>query len=323
VIAGLVAAAGGAETPSALLRQADALRHANASLSGRSHAALLGLYSLDSQLARAQARLDALRAEASRIERERSLVRSQLGVAHQVLRMSQRQLAFRLRALYEQPAADALAIVLGAQSLDEAITSLDDLSRAAQQNRRVAAESSKARVSLTRLSRRLSARDAQVHALERDAERTTAALRSARVAREQYIRGLSSQRRLNVSQIAQLDTRAQAAVAMNPAVTASTPAVISPTPAAPTPGGGRTITVSATGYALGGTTATGIPVGWGVVAVDPSVIPLGTRMSIPGYGSGVAADTGSAVQGATIDLWFPTTAQALAWGRRTVTITLY
>jgi len=66
-----------------------------------------------------------------------------------------------------------------------------------------------------------------------------------------------------------------------------------------------------------------MPVGWGIIAVDPSVIPLGTRMEIPGYGTGVAADTGSAVQGATIDLWFPTSAQALAWGRRTVTITLY
>jgi len=63
--------------------------------------------------------------------------------------------------------------------------------------------------------------------------------------------------------------------------------------------------------------------GWGVVAVDPSVIPLGTRMTIPGYGEGVAADTGSAVRGRMIDLWFPTTAQALAWGRRTVTITLH
>ena len=56
---------------------------------------------------------------------------------------------------------------------------------------------------------------------------------------------------------------------------------------------------------------------------DPAVIPLGTRISIPGYGEGVAADTGSAVQGTTIDLWFPTPAQALAWGRRTVTITLH
>ncbi len=43
-------------------------------------------------------------------------------------------------------------------------------------------------------------------------------------------------------------------------------------------------------------------------------------MTIPGYGEAVAADTGGAVIGATIDLWFPTLAQANAWGRRTVTI---
>ena len=78
--------------------------------------------------------------------------------------------------------------------------------------------------------------------------------------------------------------------------------------------------MTATGYALAGTTATGLPVGWGVAAVDPNVIPLGTRMTIPGYGAAVAADTGGAVAGATIDVWFPTEAQARAWGRRTVTI---
>ena len=72
-----------------------------------------------------------------------------------------------------------------------------------------------------------------------------------------------------------------------------------------------------------GHTATGLPVGWGIVAVDPTVIPLGTRMTIPGYGEGVAADVGSGIRGAMIDLWFPTVAQADAWGRRTVTITLH
>ena len=72
-----------------------------------------------------------------------------------------------------------------------------------------------------------------------------------------------------------------------------------------------------------GHTATGIPVGWGVVAVDPSLIPLGTRLTIPGYGEAVAADTGSSVRGARIDLWFPTLAQARAWGRRTITITIH
>ncbi len=83
------------------------------------------------------------------------------------------------------------------------------------------------------------------------------------------------------------------------------------------------MTVVATGYSLPGTTATGVPVGWGIVAVDPAVIPLGTRMTIPGYGEGVAADTGSAVRGARIDVWFPSVAQARAWGVRTVTITIH
>jgi 3D (Asp-Asp-Asp) domain-containing protein len=81
--------------------------------------------------------------------------------------------------------------------------------------------------------------------------------------------------------------------------------------------------VRAIGYSLTGRTATGAPTGWGVVAVDPAVIPLGTRLTIPGYGDAVAADTGAGVSGATIDLWFPTREEALAWGARTITITLH
>jgi 3D (Asp-Asp-Asp) domain-containing protein len=45
-------------------------------------------------------------------------------------------------------------------------------------------------------------------------------------------------------------------------------------------------------------------------------------MLVPGYGPAVAADVGTAVRGLVIDLWFPTLAEARAWGRRTVTITL-
>jgi resuscitation-promoting factor RpfB len=107
----------------------------------------------------------------------------------------------------------------------------------------------------------------------------------------------------------------------SPAQTAQT-AVQTPA-AGRVPAGGRTLTVSTTGYSLPGRASTGVPVGWGVVAVDPAVIPLGTRLSIPGYGEAVAADTGGAVRGDVIDLWFPTLAQARGWGRRTVTITLH
>jgi 3D (Asp-Asp-Asp) domain-containing protein len=81
--------------------------------------------------------------------------------------------------------------------------------------------------------------------------------------------------------------------------------------------------VSATCYILKGTTASGLPTGPGVVAVDPTVIPLGTKLYIPGYGKGVAADTGGGIKGNIIDLWYSTYAQCAKWGRRTVTITIY
>jgi len=89
------------------------------------------------------------------------------------------------------------------------------------------------------------------------------------------------------------------------------------------PVGSRTLVVDAVAYHLSGHTASGLPVGIGVVAVDPSVIPLGTRLFVPGYGPAVAADVGSAIKGNIIDLWMPSTPAAQAWGRRTVTITVY
>jgi len=53
-----------------------------------------------------------------------------------------------------------------------------------------------------------------------------------------------------------------------------------------------------------GIAATGVQVQRGIVAVDPNVIPLGTRLYVPGYGQALAADTGSAVVGNIIDLGF-------------------
>ena len=81
--------------------------------------------------------------------------------------------------------------------------------------------------------------------------------------------------------------------------------------------------VDAVAYHLPGKTALGIPVRKGVVAVDPKLIPLGTELHVPGYGRSVAADVGIAIKGRVIDLWFPSRAEARAWGRRTVVVTVY
>lgn len=98
------------------------------------------------------------------------------------------------------------------------------------------------------------------------------------------------------------------------------------------PAGGRTLIMESTAYssdpadALGGgtVTATGqnLLTNPMAVAVDPSVIPLGTRLYVEGYGEAYAVDTGSAIQGNIIDVHFSTAAQCYSWGRRTVQVTI-
>lgn len=57
-----------------------------------------------------------------------------------------------------------------------------------------------------------------------------------------------------------------------------------------------------------------------VIAVDPSVIKLGTKVYVEGYGYAIAGDTGSAIKGNKIDVFMPNHSSALKWGRKTVKI---
>jgi 3D (Asp-Asp-Asp) domain-containing protein len=69
-----------------------------------------------------------------------------------------------------------------------------------------------------------------------------------------------------------------------------------------------------------GRTATGLPAGYGLVAVDPRVIPFGTVLYIEGYGMAIAADKGRAIRGHKIDLCYATRQQAMQFGRRKVRV---
>lgn len=95
------------------------------------------------------------------------------------------------------------------------------------------------------------------------------------------------------------------------------------------PSGGREFYVEATAYGpdcvgCSGITATGINVGANphmkLIAVDPNVIPLGSKVWVEGYGYAIAGDTGGDIKGNRIDVLYPSEAAAYSWGRRTVKI---
>jgi 3D (Asp-Asp-Asp) domain-containing protein/LysM repeat protein len=92
---------------------------------------------------------------------------------------------------------------------------------------------------------------------------------------------------------------------------------------------GKELTMEATAYTANcegcsGITATGINLienpDQKVISVDPSVIPLGSRVYVEGYGEAIAGDTGGAIKGNKIDIFIPSKEEAIQWGRKSVKV---
>jgi 3D (Asp-Asp-Asp) domain-containing protein len=81
-------------------------------------------------------------------------------------------------------------------------------------------------------------------------------------------------------------------------------------------------TAGCRGCSASGRTALGYHAGYGIVSVDPSVIRLGSRLYIPGYGEAIAGDTGGNIKGNRIDLGFNSYRDAIQFGRREITVYL-
>ena len=319
-----------------------------ASLARAERSATLELFAAESSLSRA-------RAEAGRLQRRRQALEASLQRTRRhvlVLRTSlsatNARVATLLRRLYVDGGVDPIAVLLGARSLPAMLAGIDELERATLANRALAAEVRARARALDRRLVHLARLRVELGAAERRAEAAVAARASATAARRDTIAAIRRRAGVTRARLAAIEERAAAAqraslrlerartpapaTAAHRALPAPAPAGASPPAAAPAretsspeaaAPGTRDLVVDAVAYHLPGRTASGLPVGVGVIAVDPAVIPLGTRVFVPGYGPAVAADVGSAIRGNIIDLWMPSTAAARAWGRRTVTITVY
>ena len=81
----------------------------------------------------------------------------------------------------------------------------------------------------------------------------------------------------------------------------------------------------ATAYSLRGITASGRPVSKGLIAADPRFLPLGSRVRLEAgnySGEYLVADTGGAVRGRRIDIWTPTSKEAMRFGKRAIKLTV-
>lgn len=162
--------------------------------------------------------------------------------------------------------------------------------------------------------KQLEEKDAQIEQLNKDLqakrERQEAERKAAEVQKQK--------------QVAQAKTTAPS---QSGGAVSSSPVVISRGEGEPS--GGREFYVEATAYGpdcvgCSGITATGINVGANphmkLIAVDPNVIPLGSKVWVEGYGYAIAGDTGGDIKGNRIDVLYPSEAAAYSWGRRTVKI---
>ncbi len=84
---------------------------------------------------------------------------------------------------------------------------------------------------------------------------------------------------------------------------------------------GKKMTVSATAYSGDGITATGTVPKWGTIAVDPTIIPYGTKVYIPQFDKYfIAEDCGGGIKGNKIDIFMNSESQCNSWGKRTIDI---
>jgi 3D (Asp-Asp-Asp) domain-containing protein len=290
----------------------------------RERAALVELFATDAALARAREGEQAAHARLARVRSDLQSVRVRLRVARANQRATQRALAQRLNEIYRARPLDALGVLLAARSWTDISDGLDLLDRLSQADSSLVRSARRWHSVLQGQSRTLRAAEQRAEAEQSAWEARVAELRRADRAQRALLAQL---RRAHVRAVTVLAATARRDVERARKVVRPQPhgggSETTPLPSAkpaPSLAAGSTLSVASTAYSLPGHTASGLPVGQGICATDPRVIPLGTRFDVPGYGSCVAADTGSSVIGARIDIWMPD-AQASVYGSQTITIT--
>jgi cystine transport system substrate-binding protein len=236
-----------------------------------------------------------------------------------------------------------LSTILSSKNLSDMLTKVVSLQTYRKMQNEKVVQLDKSKTDLTQLRADLQIQQKQLQENEQkyteesaNLETKLATLRTQIADNQAQITALSSSKAAEEKRQADAAAREAAKAVAEPKAPSVNQPIVSgndseaePTPTPERPAG-SSMTVSTTGYSSDGAdgmtpghiTATGIDL-WVnpmCLAVDPSVIPLGSMVEVPGYGIAIAGDTGGAIKGYKVDLHFRTTKEAINWGRRTMTI---
>ncbi len=270
----------------------------------------------NSEIAAAAQRRDEVQASIIAEQQRMAEVQAQLDDRQKVLEK-------RLLSTYKSDDSGFIEVMMGSNDFSDFLTRVDMVNAIADEDRELIESIRASKQAVEDELSDLQGKQDELAGLLAELNDSHQALLAAQEEQQAVLASIRSERDLTDSQIAQLQAQAASIEATMSSIQSQTPSPVGGggdygAPAA----GGSSLTVTATAYCLAGTTATGMPVGRGIIAVDPGVIPLGSRVHVSGYGNAIAADTGGAVHGNKIDVWLPC-GEANAWGVRTVTITTY
>jgi 3D (Asp-Asp-Asp) domain-containing protein/peptidoglycan hydrolase CwlO-like protein len=344
----LIAAGPAGAAPTAETRLAADESARARSLAQQRDRAVLDLLVLDRRLASGKAGLEQAQADLDQTASDLARRTREVEQASRDLTLTQGRLATRVRQSYVRGPFAWLDLLTGTRSVSALVSRVDLVNRILGQDAKMAKDVKTARSRAEGARQKLQAlersqKDKVVRLAERKVE-----LQQARRDQASVVAGLGD--RLAAAQAAARAAEAKM-VAINDAARSaggasggSSPAAITSarggardTGTTPTthksagssggsssgpPKAGQSFRAKVTAYSDGGYAASGVPCGPGVVATDPRVIPMGTRLYIPGWGYGIAADTGGDIKNNWIDVWLPSEQQASDWGVQYITITI-
>lgn len=267
--------------------------------------------------------LEGLRTKLSSTRSELAKIHESIENAQQDLSQKKGTLKTRLANIYMESRFVNLDYILSCKDIATLLSRLDYLNLIAKQDAELVQKVESKKHYLEQAGVRIEREKRSLFELESNCETKQAELNRIKSEKETLLETIKNQQLESEESLKDLQAKAiQIRTKMNKLqpTSSSTP------PSRATPRGSLRMLASA--YCpcsrccgkSSGTTATGLPAGKGVIAVDPKVIPLGSKLYISEYGEAIAGDIGGKIKGNRIDLGFASHGQAMAWGKRWVVV---